>query len=123
MDASDKPAEHSDVVFCCAVVFAWVAIILTLVISNVCRPAENIHQHPCINNLRMIDGARQTWGLENNKGPGDVPTWADILPYLGRGGETNDKTKEALKCPQGGVISLGPLSNHPACTFPGHVLP
>lgn len=119
MNPSDGHARRSPSIFYFALVGLFAAIIWALVIPNFRRPMENRNRNSCINNLRMIDSAKQTWGLENGKGPGDVPTWADILPYLGM----RDEIKEAPKCPQGGVLSLGPLSNHPTCTFPGHVLP
>lgn len=98
MDTSDKPPGRLEFVFYFGVICVWVGVLAAVVIPNFRRPVENINQHPCISNLRMIDSAKQSWGLENNKGPGDVPTWADILPYLGRERET----KEALKCPQAG---------------------
>jgi hypothetical protein len=39
----------------------------------------------CINNLRLIDGAKQQWAREKGKGPEDTPAFSDIQPYLGRG--------------------------------------
>ena len=76
-------------------------------------------KNECINNLRLIDGAKQTWALEHDKTNSDIPTWADIQPYLGR--STNDNVM--LKCPSGGLYSLGAVSNTPTCSIPGHVLP
>jgi len=38
-----------------------------------------------INNLRQLDGAKQTWAQEKKKSPDDVPTMDDLKPYLGRG--------------------------------------
>lgn len=72
----------------------------------------------CVNNLRLIDGAKVTWALEHNKSGADVPTWADILPYLGRPGNTN-----ILKCPLSGVYTLGAVTSPPTCSIPGHALP
>ena len=72
----------------------------------------------CINNLRLIDSASQQWALENKKGAADVPTWDDLRPYIGRG--TNG---ELPTCPSGGVYTLGPVSDKPTCSIPGHVLP
>jgi len=73
----------------------------------------------CVNNLRLIDGAKVTWALEHNKTDADIPTWADIVPYIGAiPGNTN-----ILKCPSGGTYTLGAVSNKPKCSIQGHALP
>jgi hypothetical protein len=71
----------------------------------------------CINNLRMIDGAKQQWALGNQKTNSDVPTWSDIQRYLGRG------DLEVPRCPSGGNYTLGAVSNAPTCSIPNHALP
>jgi hypothetical protein len=71
----------------------------------------------CINNLRQIDGAKQTWALETKAPSNAVPTWENIKPYLARG------TAGVMpKCPQRGVYTLGSLTNAPTCSKKGHVL-
>ncbi|MDB6112528.1 MAG: hypothetical protein JWR69_4278 [Pedosphaera sp.] len=77
------------------------------------RPASNY----CINNLRQIDGAKQTWALETKAPSNAIPTWENVKPYLGHG-------KEGVlpKCPQGGVYTLGSVTNTPTCSIKGHVL-
>jgi Mg-chelatase subunit ChlD len=42
-----------------------------------------------INNLRLLDSAKQQWALEQRKSPTDVPTMEDLRPYAyrGEGGE------------------------------------
>jgi len=35
-----------------------------------------------LNNLRIIEGAKDQWALENKKGVGDTVTETDLLPYL-----------------------------------------
>ena len=68
----------------------------------------------CINNLRQIDGAKQQWALENRKGTNDIPSVADISPYLFQ--------QEIPKCPVGGVYTLGQVAESPRCSVKGHVL-
>jgi hypothetical protein len=67
----------------------------------------------CINNLRQLDGAIQTWAFERKKLPTDIPQWADLSNYL----------KQPLKCPSVGVYKFGAVGERPTCTIPGHVLP
>ena len=50
-----------------------------------------LHAHPprehnaCINNLRLIDSAKQQWALEQRKQNSDTPAGSDLQLYLGRG--------------------------------------
>lgn len=69
----------------------------------------------CINNLRMIDAAKQQWALENHKPAGALLTAADLAPYL--------KGQALPTCPAGGVYTLNPVGLAPICSIPGHVLP
>ncbi len=71
----------------------------------------------CVNNLRMIDGAKQTWALENKKTANDVPTMEEILPYLGRGTSAPPPV-----CPGGGTYSINAVGLPPTCNLPGHAL-
>lgn len=69
----------------------------------------------CINNLRMLDAAKQQWALEKNKTATDVPTAQDLLPYF--------KDNLFPTCPDGGTYTLNSLGELPTCTVPGHLLP
>jgi DNA repair exonuclease SbcCD ATPase subunit len=71
----------------------------------------------CINNLRLIDSAKQQWALEYKKGAADIPTWDDLRPYIGRGPNGDLPT-----CPAGGVYTIGTVNDKPTCSIPGHVL-
>jgi hypothetical protein len=68
----------------------------------------------CINNLRLIDGAKQQWALEKQKPAGALLTAADLAPYL--------KTNTLPTCPAGGVYTLNPVGFSPLCNIPGHAL-
>ncbi|HLX68964.1 MAG TPA: hypothetical protein VKV04_04980 [Verrucomicrobiae bacterium] len=69
----------------------------------------------CINNLRMIDGAKQTWALQNNKTPDAVPTPQDLIAYL--------PNQFFPQCPAGGNYIINAVSNRPTCSVAGHALP
>jgi len=69
----------------------------------------------CINNLRLIDGAKQQWALEKNKTANDTPQPQDLLPYIGRNGVFP-------QCPGGGRYTLNAVSIAPTCSIPGHTL-
>lgn len=78
-------------------------------------PDPNAVQNACINNLRLIDGAKQQWALEYKKTADDVPTPNDLMLYI-----TN---KQLPVCPGGGSYIFGAVKDAPQCTLPGHVLP
>jgi DNA repair exonuclease SbcCD ATPase subunit len=74
--------------------------------------------YACINNLRLIDAAKQQWALENKKQAADIPAMEDLKPYLGHGPNGDLPT-----CPDGGVYTVGAVSEKPTCSIPGHALP
>jgi DNA repair exonuclease SbcCD ATPase subunit len=69
----------------------------------------------CINNLRVIDGAKQQWALERQKPAGALLTAADLTPYL--------RSNAVPVCPSGGVYTLNPVGLAPICNMPGHAVP
>jgi hypothetical protein len=79
------------------------------------HPAANTEQAQtsiCINNLRMIDGAKQQWALQKQKPPGALLTAADLAPFL--------RSNTVPTCPAGGVYTLNPVGVAPICNIPGH---
>jgi len=99
-----------------ALAVALAFLVVATVLPNFMRAREG-SPPSCINNLRLIESAKEQWALEYNKTNSEVPGWEDILPYIGRGGGVMPK------CPKGGIYNLQPVGAHPTCTFPGHVLP
>jgi uncharacterized phage infection (PIP) family protein YhgE len=75
---------------------------------------EQMQATVCVNNLRLIDGAKQQWALEKQKPSGALLTAADLAPYL--------KTNSLPACPAGGVYTLNPVGFSPMCNIPGHTL-
>src|ERR1700733_12318118 len=60
------------------------------------------NMNACVNNLRLIDSAKQQWALENKKQSTDTPTMDDLRPYLVRA-----PNAELPACPEGGVYTIG----------------
>jgi regulator of replication initiation timing len=69
----------------------------------------------CINNLRLIEAAKQQWALDNSKTDDDVPNALELLPYF-----QNDVFPT---CPAGGTYTINAVGVLPTCSVPGHVLP
>ncbi len=67
------------------IVVAIIGLLAAIAVPNFVRARTTSQQNACINNLRQIDGAKQTWALENHLTPTATPQDSDIQPYLGRG--------------------------------------
>jgi hypothetical protein len=97
---------------------AWavfmIPLMMAIAIPNFVKARETAQMNACINNLRQIDAAKQEWALEKGKSPGDVPTVADLVPYL--------KDGKFPICPSGGTYTIGAVSNAPTCSIPSHKL-
>lgn len=81
----------------------------------------NWHRHDprnaCINNLRLLDSAKQQLELKTNLPPGTVVEPKQIQPFLSRGQEG-----VFPKCPAGGTYTLNPIGQLPTCSIKDHVL-
>ncbi len=74
-----------------------------------------IQRKTCINNLRLIDDAKQQWAVDFGKAATAMPTAKDLLPYF--------KDKIFPECPSGGTIYLNAVNEVPTCSITGHALP
>ena len=79
------------------------------------QAAEAANANACINNLRMIESAKDQWALEKQKTATDVPVAQDLLPYF--------KDGTFPVCPDGGSYSINAAGDLPTCSIQGHVLP
>jgi chromosome segregation ATPase len=76
--------------------------------------AAVIAKKTCVNNLRLIDDAKQQWASDNDKPNSAVPTMKDLLPYF--------KDNAFPVCPSGGIYSINRVDEVPTCSIPGHAL-
>ena len=92
-----------------------IGLLAAIAIPNFVRAREAAQRNACMANLRIIDGAKASWALENKKRETDTPTDADLF---GPGKYIRDKPV----CPQGGVYWLNPVDTKPTCGIQGHQL-
>jgi prepilin-type N-terminal cleavage/methylation domain-containing protein len=67
------------------IVVAIIGLLAAIAIPNFVRARQTSQTNMCIDNLRMIDGAKQQWALEKGQTGSATPQATDIQPYLGRG--------------------------------------
>ncbi len=76
---------------------------------------EVIARKTCVNNMRLLDDAKQQWALATGKPVATVPKVKDLQIYF--------KDGALPECPAGGTYSLNALNEVPTCSIPGHALP
>src|SRR5919198_29246 len=64
------------------IVVAIIGLLAAIAIPNFAKSREFAQLNAIINNIRVIENAKDTWALENKKGTGDTPTSTDIAPFL-----------------------------------------
>lgn len=107
------------------IVVAIIGLLAAIAIPNFLHARTQAQMNECIDNLRLIDAAKQQWALEQGQAASSVPTATDIQPYLGRG------SGELPFCPadpQGSFATSYTLQNcstPPVCQIvpTTHVLP
>jgi len=67
------------------IVVAIVGLLATIAIPNFLRARETAQLNSIVNNLRLTEGVKDQWALENKKGSGDVPVYTDLSPYMKNG--------------------------------------
>jgi prepilin-type N-terminal cleavage/methylation domain-containing protein len=110
------------------IVVAIIGLLAAVAVPNFIRSRRLSQINACINNLRLIDGAKQQWALENKKASTDSPAadGSDISAYLFHG-----SFGELPSCPMasgGGFASsyaMNVVGNPPTCKIDAslHVLP
>jgi len=95
------------------------ALLLVCLLAAMAAPAfkqarANARAQTCLNNLRIIQGAKTCWALETKKAAGDPVDWNDITDYLRQGVKP--------VCPDGGAYTIGVVGANASCSVPGHRL-
>jgi len=97
------------------IVVAIIGLLAAIAIPNFIKAREFSQKNACIANLKQIDGAKNTWALEQKKVNADVPVDTDLFG-------TSLYIREKPGCPTGGTYSLLSVVEKPTCTTAGHTL-
>ena len=65
------------------IVVAIIGLLAAIAIPNFVKARENAQLNSILNNLRIIDGAKDQWALENKKGTGDTADWTTTTTGIG----------------------------------------
>jgi len=94
------------------IVVAIIGLLAAIAIPNFIKAREASQKNACIANLKQIDGAKNTWALEQKKVNADVPVDSDLF------GNTL-YIREKPSCPANGTYSLLSVVEKPTCTQAG----
>jgi prepilin-type N-terminal cleavage/methylation domain-containing protein len=112
------------------IVVAIIGLLAAIAIPNFVRARTTSQMNACINNLRLIDSAKQQWALEQHCSSTSQPSSAgtELQPYLGHG-----SAGELPSCPADGTSqwttsyggTVGDVASKPTCAIVSstHILP
>jgi hypothetical protein len=79
------------------------------------KAREQVAKNACVNNLRMIEGTKDQYAIENNLATGDSAPESELFGP--------DKfLRERPVCPEGGTYTINVVGTDAACTIEGHSL-
>ena len=97
------------------IVVAIIGLLAAIAIPNFIKAREASQKNACIANLKQIDGAKNTWALEQKKTSSAVPVDTDLFGatlYI----------REKPGCPANGTYALLDVATKPTCTVGNHTL-
>ena len=97
------------------IVVAIIGLLAAIAIPNFVQARSTTRKNTCINNLRLIDAAKEQYALENNKDSTTTPDSTDVDDYM--------KGAEYPTCPDSGTYTIGAIGTDPTCGQTGHALP
>ena len=64
------------------IVVAIIALLATIAVPNFLRARKRAQATTILEEMRVVEGAKDTWAIENNKKGTDQVTFPDITPYF-----------------------------------------
>ena len=90
------------------IVVAIIGLLAAIAVPNFAQARTNSRRNACINNLRLIDAAKEQYAIENNVDTGAAAADASITPYL--------KGNAIPVCPAAGAYTNNVIGTVPTCS-------
>jgi prepilin-type N-terminal cleavage/methylation domain-containing protein len=90
------------------IVVAIIGLLAAIAIPNFIKARATSQQNACINNLRQIDGAINTWALETGQSAGATPSAVLISAYI-----KMNAASSVPGCPASGTYTYGNVGTAP----------
>lgn len=92
------------------IVVAIIALLAAIAIPSFMKSRADSRQSACVNNLRLIDHAKQQLATASSTmQDSTVPAWTDLSPYF--------KGSGTPYCRQGGTYSINAITSNPTCSY------
>ena len=103
------------------IVVAIIALLAAIAMPSLLKSREDSRKAACINNLRLLDHAKQQLATAaQTMTDSYTPDMSELAPFFKGMSETGKPV-----CRDGGVYSVNAISNSPTCSFAatkGHIL-
>jgi prepilin-type N-terminal cleavage/methylation domain-containing protein len=102
------------------IVVAIIALLAAIAIPSFMKSRADSRKSACINNLRLLDHAKQQLATSSQTMTDDyTPAMSELVPYFKGMSNTGRPV-----CRDGGSYSINAISNNPTCsmTAKGHIL-
>lgn len=93
------------------IVVAIIALLATIAVPNFLRARKRAQATAILEEMRLIDGAKDTYAIENNKKGADPVVWGSLTPYFKPGTRLATATTETDLV--GNPIALGNVDTPP----------
>lgn len=91
------------------IVVAIIGLLAAIAVPNFVRARESAQLNSILNNLRLIEGAKDQWALENKKTTGASPTSTSLEVYL--------RNSEWVQKLAGETYLINPIGTQAEATF------
>jgi len=98
------------------IVVAIIGILVGIAVPGFIKARKTAQGKSCNENLSKIDGAKETYALENNLTTGDPATIADLCAPDSSGAPGTGYLKKTPFCPAGGTYTEGDIGTDPTCS-------
>ena len=97
------------------IVVAIIALLAAIAIPSFMKSRADSRQSACVNNLRLIEHAKQQFATASQTMlDSETPAWSELVPYF--------KGNGMPICRQGGSYAANAITSTPTCTYPGHTM-
>jgi competence protein ComGC len=96
------------------VIVAVIGLLAAIAIPSFVKARDTSQLHACINNMRMLDAAKEQAALQHNYKAGNTVSEVEISQFLKSG-------FAGLHCPKGGHYTINPVGLPPECSVHGRL--
>jgi hypothetical protein len=96
----------------CACLIPFIGLLAAIAIPSFVKARTTSQRNACLNNMRMIDAAKEQAALEHNYRNGDTVPEQEVSTYVKNG-------LAGLVCHKGGRYTIKPLGEEPECSEHG----